>query len=196
MRFTPFVSVWVGIVLAIAAAGFAAPLLGGNWLGLMVVPVSVQRSFVAAFYPVSYWQVSWVMLKINFVRLLAWSFLFVPTFLALGWRFGMSIETSFSFGLKILYCVMIAQFIAVMGQHSKSTNDTRTWSLGMVCFFMFVPFAVCAAFAGVFFFLLAPEAPHGLLVGALILAPLGLITWAAYGFLYNYGSFDLLHESK
>jgi hypothetical protein len=80
----PQVPSWLTVGAAFIAGFYAAPVLGGKWLGFSPVIVSMKQSSVKAFYPVSYWQASRVIFTINLVRLLAYSVLLLPTVLAVS----------------------------------------------------------------------------------------------------------------
>jgi hypothetical protein len=183
----------VSDIAAVLATCFAAPLLGGYWPAFATIQMPPQQTFAAAFYPVSYWRVSRVIFKINLARLAGWFILLVPICMAFSWRYGGTLAEGLLASLKILYLAALLQFIAVMGKHSKGTNDTRRWSPGMIAFLLYVVVAFPAAIMALFVAFI-PEAPGGSITGGIVLAVLAVFTWWFYGLLYDRGRIDLLHE--
>ena len=195
VRFLPLVPVWAGIFGAFVAACLAAPLMGGAWSGFATVWLQNQQSYMIAFYPVSYWRCSRVIFKVNFVRLLAWFVLLLPACIALGWRFEISAAQALTVSLKIVYLLLLGQFIAIVGKHSSRTNDTQDWSLRNWLFFAFVIVCIFVTMGGLFAFLV-PDNLVVELVGGLIVALACVLAWWIYGLFYNRGRFDLLSQPR
>jgi len=178
---------------AVIAALLAAPVLGGEWPGLSRIMISMKQSCVIAFYPVTYWQASRVMLKINLVRLLAYVVLLFPTVLALFWRSGAGWRQGVSMAGGIWMWLVVLQLGAVAVQHSQGTNDTRTYTGATITFFLFVVLLIVALLAGIFV-LFIPDASVGGVLSAIIAAPFLLLAWWTYGLVYNRGRIDLMRE--
>jgi uncharacterized membrane protein len=85
------------------------------------------------------------------------------------------------------------QFAAVLVQHSRGTNDTRSFSLGALSFFIFGLFSVVFLIIGVFVSFV-PEAPYGAWVGGLIITLFLALAWWLYGLLYSRGRIDLMRD--
>lgn len=191
--FVPALPTWT-LIAAAAIAGFmAAPVLGGNWPGFSPVRISMKQSFVAAFYPVSYWQVSRIILKVNFVRLLAYFVLLFPTVLVLCWRAGETLSQGVSTAIGVWGWLAALQFAAIVVLHSRGTNDTRTFSFGTMAFFLCAIPVIVLLLIGAFVLFL-PEAPYGGVVSALMVAPLLVLAWWLYGLLYNHGRIDFTRD--
>lgn len=191
----PGLPTWLMIGAAIIAALFAAPVLGGEWPGLSRIIVSMKQSCVVAFYPVTYWQASRVMLKINIVRLLAYVVFLFPTILALSWRYAAGWRHGISMATGIWVWLAVLQFGAVAVQHSQGTNDTRTHNGATIIFFLFVVLLIIVVLVGILV-LFIPDAPVGGVLSALIAAPFLVIAWWAYGLVYNRGRIDLMREPE
>lgn len=187
---TPF---WLTVGAACIAGFYAAPVLGGKWLGFSPIIVSMKQSSVEAFYPVTYWQVSRLMFKINLLRLLAYSLLLFPLVIALFWKAGFSIEHGVFIATRILFWLAVLQFGAALGQHSRGTNDTKSFSFGTIAFFIFGLFCILFLMIGVFVSFV-PEAPYGAWVGGVIVTLFLALTWWSYGLLYNRGRIDLIRD--
>ncbi|HWG49374.1 MAG TPA: hypothetical protein VN669_06760 [Candidatus Acidoferrales bacterium] len=186
---------WLMIGAAMIAALLAAPVLGGEWPGLSRTMISMKQSCVVAFYPVTYWQASRVMLKINIVRLLAYVVLLFPTILALSWRYAAAWRHGISMATGIWVWLVVLQLGAVAVQHSQGTNDTRTHNGATIMFFLFVVLLIIVVLVGIFV-LFIPDAPVGGVVSAVIAAPFLLFAWWMYGLLYNRGRIDLMREPE
>jgi len=187
----PLVPFWGAVVAICLASALAAPVLGGQWAGFSQVIVSMNLSFVAAFYPVSYWQVSKMILKINLVRITAWFVLLAPAVMLLAWRLGSTPQDGFIIATEILIFATAFQFIAVAGKHSQGTNDTKVVSLGSVLLCFSAVLGVFALVAGMFVFFI-PGVPHGPLVGGISVLAICMLAWLSYGWIYHHGRIDLV----
>jgi hypothetical protein len=183
---------WLSVGAAAIAAMYAAPLIGGGWVGFAPVLVSLQQSSLAAFYPVTYWQVSRVVLKVNLVRLLAYSLLLFPVALAISRQVGLDLETGAGIGVRILFWLALLQFLGVLLLHSQGTDDTRTLSFRKLPLLFLALLSVLLLLAGGFLSFI-PDVPNRALVGALIGAPVLPLTWWLYGLFYSRGRVDLMH---
>src|SRR6202012_991550 len=107
-----------GLIVIFVSAMFSAPVLGGSWPGFSSIYLGMKISFVAALYPVDYWGVSKIILKINTIRLLAWSTTFLPLMALLGVRMGFTLQQAEFLGIKLLLLVLVLQFPLLIGLHS------------------------------------------------------------------------------
>jgi hypothetical protein len=179
-----------GIAIAIAAA-LAAPLLGGRWLGFAPIIAYMNRTYVAALYPVDYWRVSRVIFKINFVRIAAWSLLFVPSFVVLASRTGLSLGQSIGIAGELLIFMIAWQFPAVALLHSKSTNDTTRYNfnallLVLVTLIWFTTMLVGIIAAAIM------QSWYGALIGGTTTLACSALAWLFYGWLFTRGKVDLV----
>ena len=147
--------------------------------------------------PISYSDVTRVLLKVNLVRYAVWSPIFIvyavglAIVIELPWFFGVR------FALALLAVLISAQGIFIMGQHANGTNDTRrlTWhSLVAIVSVLLLVIAYLVS-VGVFFgsagWAGAPDialAAGGCAASFLF----SWLSWAVYRLLYNRGRIDLL----
>lgn len=188
---------WVCIVAGSVATLCAVPVFGGRWDGMQLVVSSGTLWPAYAGLPISYSDVTRVLLKVNLVRYAVWSPIFIvyavglAIVIELPWFFGVR------FALALLAVLISAQGIFIMGQHANGTNDTRrlTWhSLVAIVSVLLLVIAYLVS-VGVFFGSAgragAPDialAAGGCTASFLF----SWLSWAVYRLLYNRGRIDLL----
>ncbi len=193
-RLIPATPLWILATAAVTAASMSAPLLGGKWPGFDAKFGFTNKSPLMAFFPLSYWQVSMAVFKVNLVRLGFYFVLLTPTFLVLSGNWMVPVGYAFSMLVRTMFWLTVLQIGAVIIRHSQGTNDNKTLSLATVSYFAF-------AIVGFVLVLLANAA--SLVKDLPSSGPLLLITffsfvlaWWLYGILYNYGRIDLLRQPR
>ena len=193
--FIPELPLWFGVAVIAGSAMFCAPVLGGKWLGFYPIRLGMKASFVAALYPVDYWNVSKVILKVNITRLLAWSIMALPIVTLLAIRFGLTLQQAEFFGIRMLLLILMIQFPIIVGLHSSGTNDTRTFTLRAATLTIGAAIYVIGILV-VFAAFCAPDAPRAWAMAATGLVPCSILVWWLYGFFYSRGRVDLIHDPK
>lgn len=182
---------WLSYLGLYFAATNAIPLLGTPCVGLSMVQMAGTSFPAYAGLPIGFREMSRFLLKVGFVRLLA----FAPIALVAGAVIGHLNSHGWSagllFGAKIVALLLCWQPIVVALQFSVGTNDTRGplgRSLKLFAIFGPLILGLLGATAGTLF---AP-----LPVSLASLAATAALSWAAfrlYARFYNRNAFDLMH---
>jgi hypothetical protein len=128
----PLLDPRIGLAIGGIACLLALPILGGRWPGLQNIrfPATIQPLFAAL--PISYPEVTSVVLKVNLARYLAWSPIFLGYGAMLGWRLASSPALGLKIASGIFFLLLWSQPIVIAGIHSRGTNDTSRFTLHMV----------------------------------------------------------------
>ena len=134
----PSLPVWLPFMPLLIAAMSAAPILGGYWLGFHSPFPLMQSVPVYAAFPISFDEITSVMLKASALRTLAWSPLFIGYTAILGLRVSVPFEYGIEVGIKVILVVMAWQLLAVVGHFTwnhASTSKPMTWRyiLTVIC---------------------------------------------------------------
>jgi hypothetical protein len=187
----------IGFVIGCIASMFALPVLGGRWPGLQSLRFSTTVQPVFAAVPISYWDVTSVVFKVNLARYLAW----LPVFLAygamLGWRLLSSPSQGLEIAIGIFLILLWSQPIVIVGKHSSGTNDTRritfhslAWA-GVILFLAIIyVLSILLVFSGLLSIggLLFIIATLGILVSPLMI-------WLVYKVWYERGKIDTVRAA-
>ena len=188
---------WVCLAAGAVASLSALPVFGGGWDGMQLTAVSGAVGPAYAGFPLSFSEMTRVLLKVNLVRYAVWSPIFLMYSGGLALRAGMPVAFGLSIGTEILIALLAAQWIFIVGQHANGTNDTKRFTLhsvtGLVAVLLIGMIFVAAV---IFFFVtLSWSEEAGKALGAV--AALGMflsswLVWVVYRLLYNRGRIDLM----
>lgn len=177
------------ITLWCLAAFWCLPIAGGSWKGFGGRWASGHMIPVYGLFPVDHDEISGVILKTNFVRLLPWMPAGIAGAALIAERFAHSPMRSLSFGigLAVILCVIQPGMVAVqsMGFRSKSINWrglaftlASLLAIATVC-------SVCIIAFGVSFL--------GIWLSAMLASSVGsALLWVGVRSAFNHGAFDLL----
>jgi hypothetical protein len=189
----PVIPAWIPLCLALAV-WCGVPGLGGWWTGFVPCWSGSSALPFHAAYPVTYREMSKVILKCNLVRLLFFAPLALAVGLVVGWRMG-SIGAGLLFSGAVLFLAGALQPLVVVFKFSEGSNDKalgslRRWALGLGMMSM-----TLALMPVVFVFLLIPtmweEKALAYFVGSgLIIAALSAGGWWLYEKAYDRLWFD------
>ena len=189
----PFsVPLWLSLSVFIVAVLTSAPVLGGIWPGLTPARLGSARMQPLVGYPIGYVEASLSIIKVNAVRLLAFTPIELIAGVLVGWRHFDAPAAGLLVSAQIVLTGVAVQPYAIMLLHSAGTNDTARFNGTSVLF-------ACALIANAVLFVLAAFAFFafnrslvGWIVGPVVLALLPLSMWRVYGFLYSRRQIDLL----
>jgi len=122
----------IGGAIGAIACMIALPVLGGKWLGLQTVRYSTTLQPAFAALPISYWDVTSVVAKVNLIRYLVWLPVFLSYGALLGWKSFSSPIRGLEIALGIFFVLLWSQPLAIVGLHSSGTNDTKRITLHSV----------------------------------------------------------------
>lgn len=188
---------WVSFGAGAVASLRALPVLGGGWEGMQLVTGSGTVGPAYAGLPLSYSEITRVLIKINLVRFAVWAPFFLAYAAALAMVNALPWVVGFRMGLEILAVLLSSQWIFIMGKHANGTNDTKrvTWhSLVGLAVATFIGLAYLAS-VGFFFFAVGwtAQADWEMAAAALIgMVLFSWLTWATYKALYDHGRIDLM----
>lgn len=189
----PFqVPLWLSLCVFIAAALTSAPVLGGTWPALMPAWFGWARLQPLVGYPIGYVEASLAIIKVNAVRLLAFTPMALIAGVLVGWRYFDQPASGLLISAQIVLTALAVQPYCIMLLHSTGTNDTIRFSGTSAVF-------ACALIANALLFIpaaIAFFAFNRLLVswimGPVALALLPVSMWRFYGFLYSRHHMDLV----
>ena len=186
---------WVFFLPIVVAALWGAPLFGGIWQGFRGAPTFGGVVPVYAVFPVSYSEISRIMLNANTIRILAWAPLFLSYAIALATRLGNGPGYGAATGIEVVVLALLLQPVMITGHFSSGSNDTKQINRYTLAFFGFsfillVPFI--AASVGIF---VAESLPLKSAAALGVLACTSL-AWASYMRLFNRGRIDLLSRPR
>ena len=181
-----------GMVIGAIACMIAMPVLGGKWPGLQSMRYSTTIQPILAAVPISYWDVTSVVAKVNLVRYLVWLPVFLSYGVLLGWKFLSSPTRGLEIAFAIFLILLWSQPLVIVGLHSSGTNDTKRITLSSmaraaVILFLAIAFAISI-------FLIAFDLPgtaSPIFVGAIIailICP--TLIWFTYKRWYERGRID------
>ncbi len=182
---------WLSYLGLYFAATNAVPLLGTPCVGLSMVQMAGTSFPAYAGLPVGFREMSRFLLKVGFVRLLAFAPVALVASTAIGHLNSHGWSTGLLFGAKSMALLLCWQPIVVALQFSVGTNDTRgPLGRSLKLFATFGPLLVglIGTTAGTFF---AP-----LPASLASLAATAVLSWAVfrlYARFYNRNAFDLMH---
>jgi len=187
----PFVPVpgWLGVWAALITALAGLPLGGGRWIAFGGRWSSGVLLPLYSAFPVGYAEVSRMILKVNFIRIAAWSPMLVVAGWLLGLRIGLPTEQAVPLGFKCLIILMAGQPLLVAGRFSSCTNDTRSHLLESAAVVSGFLLCVIGFFVPAIMLFFVPVAAS--LVCAAVFSAFSAGCWLGYGFLYNRGRVDL-----
>lgn len=181
--------VWLSVVGLVAGA---LPLLGGRWTGLDVVPSANGVIGVYAYYPLSFFSIAWLILRLNVLRCI----LAVPLVL-MAVRFGFTaiplpwIQT-LGLTAKIMSVILAIAPLSVLMAFSKSTNDTSArWPVVLLFIAMLGIWLLFGLGLGVTLFAADLSAGVSALL-AIVLVGMSHAVLAAYGWAWGRGWIDLV----
>jgi len=197
MFLTSLLPGWVCLALGAVASVSALPVFGGRWDGLQLVAVSGTVGPAHAGLPLSYSEITRVLLKVNLVRYLVWVPIFLVYATAVAVVGGMPWSWGLQMGVGILIALISAQWIFVFGHLASGTNDTKRATLHTLGTFTAI-LVIAPAYLGcvAVFFVAMNWAPDPRAAWAAP-AALGMfffswLIWRVYKLLYDRGRIDLM----
>jgi hypothetical protein len=119
---------WIAFAPILLVAVSSTPVLGGLWSGICFSGASLSLTTL----PVSYREISRIVLLINRTRLL----IYVPLVLVgcafAGWKSGVGTGTSMIWGVKASYLAIVLQPLALMLRLNESANDRSRFPRALV----------------------------------------------------------------
>lgn len=189
----------VGVIVGsgAVAAMFAAPLLGGQWAAFQAG--GFGTSFVSAYsvFPIGFWEMARVMLKINTVRCAFWLPLLAVSSVAFAWKAGADPFVGLGWALRLGLLIVVMQPLTLIFKWSQGTNDTTAAKLRMSV----VGFCALGAAGGALVLVIGSfDAEAGSLVTTLASAGVGaagsLGALGVYGNSFNRNKFDLMPRPR
>jgi hypothetical protein len=191
----PLLPPWFFFVPMIVAGSMCAPLFGGTWVGFQGPITSGFYLPAYAVFPLSYSEISWVMLKSNYARALTWAPLAIIYASALAHRLNHSFAYGAGVGVYGVLIVMALQPVMIAGHFSSGTNDTRQISWQTVLFFScalaLLSIMLIAAF--MIFMVSALLVQLGAVTVIFATSSLG---WVSYKWLFERGRIDVLSQPR
>lgn len=153
----------------------------GLWPGLVAPRGGGVQSPLYALYPLDFWDLARVLLKVNLARFL----LCAPIALALV-AFVLVSDSRGLAGVKFIMLGLVAQPVLVIGLISPQTNDSQKHKVVFLALLFIVSMvASCITF-------LLASSVQVLLVSGTVLALLAIGALASYGRLFDRSQFDLV----
>lgn len=197
MFLTMLLPEWVCFAAGGVAALCALPVFGGRWDGLQVAASSGTVGPAYAGLPLSYSEITRVLLKVNLVRYAVWSPIFLIYAVGLARVVDVPWFVGLRMGFEFLSILISGQLVCAMGHHSTGTNDTKrvTWHsfMGILTVLAIaIPYLLSIGF-----FLYAIEGARTPEIALAAAAFAGMflfswLIWIAYRLLYNRGRIDLM----
>jgi hypothetical protein len=191
----PSLPSWLFFLPMILAGFTSAPLLGGAWIGFKGPLSSGFCIPVYSVFPLSYSEISWVMLKTNYLRALTWAPLAIAYASALAHRLNYSFAYGAGIGVDVVLIVMALQPVIIAGHFSSGTNDTRQINWQTVLFFGFALALLVIMLVATFMMFIVPAllVQAGAITVVLATSSLG---WVAYKLLFERGRIDVLSRPR
>jgi hypothetical protein len=163
----------------------------GQWRGFLVVRVGgVAQSAAYAVYPVGFWELARVVLKVSLFRLFLWIPLVLGAVSVLDRTSWLQTAMAESPLLKLIALSIIAQPILTLMQFSPGTNDGN--QPVVIVFAAMVAFAFAACII-TFFVSTRPQVVLAALLAGTLCSVLCLLV---YGRFFNRNQFDLVPTQK
>jgi hypothetical protein len=191
----PSLPSWLFFLPMIVAGFLSAPLLGGTWIGFKGPLTSGCCLPVYFVFPLSYCEISWVMLKTNYIRALTWAPLAIVYASALAHRVDYPFAYGAGIGVDVVLIVMALQPVIIAGHFSSGTNDTRQINWQTVLFFSFALALLVIMLVATFMMFIVPTVlvQAGAIIVVFAMSSLG---WAAYKLLFERGRIDVLSRPR
>jgi hypothetical protein len=191
----PPLPAWLFFVPMIVAGSLCAPLFGGTWVGFRGPMTSGFYLPAYTVFPLSYSEISWVMLKSNYARALTWAPLAIIYASALAHRLNHSFAYGAEVGVCVVLIIMALQPVMIAGHFSSGTNDTRKLSWQTVLFFSFALalLTIMVIATSMMFITLSLLVELGAITVIFVASSLG---WAAYKLLFERGRIDVLSRPR
>jgi hypothetical protein len=169
--------------------------LGGIWQGFTGAGTFQYSTGRHAHLPVGYWESSWLMLQVNFVRLVAGGPLL---FLVVAVTFTpkpLPWAEAWAYTWRVFLVLLAIQPVWCMVAFSRSTNDTSSrWWFSALLFFGMLGGLFTLVVGAVAMFGLSETGPALALGGVLI--GCFLLLWLGYGLAHRFGVFDLMKLNR
>jgi hypothetical protein len=168
------------------------PLYGGDWRGMRQGVAAGVFLPAFALYPITFNAITWIFVKVNFLRILA----ALPFMLSFGWiaawKLGHDPLAGISIAAKLIAILLMLQPLMVLLPISNSTNDTSR--IRLIWFGVFLPvlFVVLGSAVGVF----VSGSFLGMLLCYLMLNLCSLLFFAVYRRAYRKSRFDLFTRPR
>ena len=186
---------WLFFVPMIVAGSMCAPLFGGSWIGFQGPLTSGFYLPAYAVFPLSYSEISWVMLKSNYARALTWAPLAIVYASALAHRLNHSYAYGAVIGVYIVLVIVALQPALIAGHFSAGTNDTKQISWQTVLF-LTCTLALLSIMLIATLMIFIASAPLFQLGTIMALFATSLLAWAAYKLLFERGRIDVLSRPR
>ena len=179
---------WVAYPGILIATSVALPLLGGTWRGYNAGFSSMHQSPMYGTFPISFWELTRVALKVNAVR----TVFFLPLWFAFSAEAGALFDQGAAYGLtvgiKVYWIFLCTLSFSAANKHlvySSDIRDINRHTLLMVLGFFVVAAPLYIA-AAIMLFL------WNAWLSGLALLVLSILYWLTMGWLHERGRLDLI----
>ena len=183
--FTSLVSALSGFLLVPVAVLLLAA-FAGQWRGFGQPGGGGLQSPYYALYPLGFWELMRLVLKINLLRFLLYLPLVATGLILVVGKMRSDWASTIALGSKVIFLGLIAQPILAIAQISPGTNDGKK----PVVILAALAFFILQLASGMTF--IAAESPVLLVTSAIVSAMVSCCALLLYGRLYNKNRFDLL----
>lgn len=186
---------WFFFLPMIVAGFMSAPILGGSWAAFKGPSTSGFSLPAYSVFPLSYTEISKVILKTNYIRTLTWAPLAVLYSAALAHRLNSPFGLGATIGIEVVCIVLALQPVLIAGHFSSGTNDTRQVNWQTISFFAFALVLLIIMLVAAFMMFIVPTPlVQTCSVAALFVA--NFLGWFAYKLLFDRGRIDLLSRTN
>jgi hypothetical protein len=182
---------WFSLILTVIGFARGLPVGGGIWHGLSLVQIGTMCETPLAYYPLGYWETTRLMIKVNFIRIIAWLPMFVLVPLVICWQADAPLLTGMRVSGTALYAVLGFQ-VFVCGFKMYDRSSAR--NMKPIVAILGVPMMLTGLISGVSCLAAMIMAPWwGALLAAAGYVLLGIALWGFFGFLFNNRKTDLFY---
>jgi hypothetical protein len=122
-----YVPDWLVLIPAVIALMVGIPIFGGTWSGFADVWSSGKLAPFYAAFPVGFREISSLILKVNVIRILAWTPGILLVFVSAGNVVEAGPLKAAWFGVHFLFIAICIQPFMVIGKFSKGSSDSKSW---------------------------------------------------------------------
>lgn len=186
---------WLAVAGYAISTMMAAPVLGGGWRGIEPVQWGPLSGPLHGNYPVGFWELSRVMLKVNVIRILFWAGVVLVIAALLGWKLLHAPGASAVLAGRGLFILLAIQPFFIGGRLIGNTSgESRiTWRSFLVATALLAFFLVMVAGSVC---LLAGRHLSIQGLGLVLVTVPSLLAWGLCGWVYTHARYDLLHQMR
>jgi hypothetical protein len=165
---------------------FAAVSFIGTWRGFLSPPSGGLQSPIYAVYPIGYWELMRVVLKVNLARIAICVPFVLAALVILAANPYLAQTHVFGMGIKLVLLGLMAQPIVAFGPISPGTNDTQELGRAVIA----IIWSIALLGAGITFFMAWNSVV--MLVAGLAMTVLSVLALTLYGRWFNGSRIDLV----